>query len=259
MATFLFKDIIFGPVNSRRLGTSLGINLLPQNRKICNFDCIYCECGLNTQISNYSHDFPETNEVITNLENTLRIMSEKGNCPDVITFSGNGEPTLHPQFSTIIDETIRLRNAYCPSTRIAVLSNATRIHIPEIFDALLKVDINIQKIDSTIPETIKLLNNPRADYDFDRTVEFLKKFNGKVVIQTLFLKGTINGIPIDNSTENEVEKWFNLIKEIAPRYVMIYSIARDTPIETLGKIDPERMSEIADKLRYNGISVQTTY
>ena len=259
MATFLFKDIIFGPVQSRRLGVSLGVNLLPVNQKLCTFNCIYCECGLNTQKGTFCRSFKEPNEIIKLLELKLKELSDNGKSPDVITFAGNGEPTLHPSFAQIIDETIRVRDLYCPETRIAVLSNATRIQVPDVFKALLKVDDNIQKIDSVFPETIKILNNPDTGYDLKRITDYLKKLSGKVIIQTLFLKGTFNGTSIDNSTENEVDAWINLLKEISPRYVMIYSIARRTPFDTLEKIAPERMTEIEEKLKKEGISVQVTY
>ena len=255
----LFDDIIFGPVTSRRLGKSLGINLLPCNSKICSFKCVYCECGFNPKKEQTKTDFHKVSEVSKRLELKLKEMTAEGNNPDVITFAGNGEPTLHPNFAEIIDKTVSFRNLYCPSTKIAVLSNASRIHIPEVFEALLKVDDNIQKIDSTFPETIKLLNNPEKSFDLNRTIEFLKKFAGKVIIQTLFVKGIINRQQIDNSVDTEVEAWLKLIKEISPRLVMIYPIARITPIETLEKISAERMNEIAEMVRKVGIGVQVTY
>jgi len=259
MATFLFNDIIFGPVISRRLGVSLGINLLPANRKVCSFNCIYCECGLNPKgTANQAH-FPESDEVINRMEKKLKEMSEKSKNPDVITFAGNGEPTLHPNFSEIIDETIRLRNIYCPKTHIAVLSNATMAHIPKVFNALLKIDRNIQKLDSVFPETVKLLNNPANLPNLTETVDVLKKFYGRVIIQTLFVKGNLNGIPVDNSTDLEVSAWLNILKEISPRYVMIYSIARETPVKTIEKIPRQRMAEIYDLLQQSGIPVQVTY
>jgi len=258
MATFLFKDIIIGPVISRRLGLSLGINLLPSMSKICTFNCIYCECGLNPKKEALKTNFPNVDEVAKKLKIKLKELSKKGKNPDVITFAGNGEPTLHPKFAEIIEITINLRNAICPQTRIAVLSNTTRIHISSVFRALLKIDDNIQKLDSAIPETIKILNNPIKGYELRRTVDLLKKFDGKVIIQTLFLKGSYNENKIDNSTDNEVEAWLKLIKEISPQKVMIYSLARSTPVETLEKISQERMYEIAEKVQKENIEVQVS-
>ena len=249
----LFDKIVFGPVTSRRLGSSLGVNLLPCNRKICSFNCVYCECGLNPENEPSTSIFPDVNEVVTQFEIKLKELSENGKNPNSITFAGNGEPTLHPKFAEIIDKTINLRNLYCPETHVAVLSNSSRIHIPNVFEALMKVDDCILKLDSAFPETVKLLNNPEKSYDLSKIIDYLKKFTGKVIIQTLFVKGTVNGIPIDNSTDIEVEAWLKLIKEISPRKVMIYQLDRSTPIETLEKIPTERMNEIAKKVKNNGI------
>ena len=259
MPTFLFSDIIVGPIKSRRLGLSLGVNLLPTNRKICSFDCTYCECGYNPDNEAPKVIFPELDVVSKRLETKLKDMSSEGLLPDVITFAGNGEPTLHPQFSEVIDETLRLRNIYCPNTKIAVLSNASGIHNPKIFNALMKVDDNILKLDSAIPETVKLLNNPAASYDLSRTVEYMKKFNGHVFIQTLFAKGFCNGKIIDNTTDEEVSAWLKLVKYISPRGVTIYPIDRDTPLESLEKIPSDKLDEIAEKVKALGISVQVTH
>ncbi|MDR2928567.1 MAG: radical SAM protein [Cytophagaceae bacterium] len=258
MATFLFSDIIVGPITSRRLGASLGVNLLPAKRKICSFDCIYCECGFNPPKGTPPADFPETAGVVSLLEIKLKELAAEGKNPDVITFAGNGEPTMHPAFAEIIDETVRLRNIYCPNTRIAVLSNTTRIHLPHVFNALLKVDDNILKLDSALPETIQKINVPAKAFDLNRTINYLKRFAGKVIIQTLFVKGNVDGVPVDNTADAEVVAWTNLVKEIAPREVMIYPIARDTPVKSLEKPSPEKMNEIAERLKQVGIPVRVT-
>jgi wyosine [tRNA(Phe)-imidazoG37] synthetase (radical SAM superfamily) len=183
-------------------------------------------------------------------------MFQNGKEPDVITFAGNGEPTMHPNFAEIIDNTIRLRNLYCPETKITVLSNATQIDKPDVFEALLKIDNNVQKLDSAFLETIKLINNPSKSYDLIKTADNLKNFAGKVIIQTLFVKGSLNGIQVDNSTNVEVLAWLDLIKQISPSRVMIYPIDRSTPVETLEKISIERMNEIALLVKKTGIEVQ---
>ena len=200
MPTFLFDKIIFGPVKSRRLGVSLGINLLPTNVKVCSFDCIYCECGRNPKKYEEKAVLPSRIEVQQKLKEKLVEMVAENLLPDVITFAGNGEPTLHPEFAGIIDDTIELRNQLSPKTRIAVLSNATMIHKNEVFQALLKVEDNIQKLDSAFEETIKLLDCPNKNFSLTKTVDQLAAFQGKVIIQTLFVQGNYNEQIVDNTT-----------------------------------------------------------
>lgn len=259
MSTFLFDSIVFGPVKSRRLGVSLGINLLPVNRKVCSFNCIYCECGFNPINNAPSSVLPNRDEVYDELETKLKLMRETGTPPDVITFAGNGEPTLHPNFLAIIDDTLALREKYCPEARVAVLSNATRIHSPMVFEALLKVDDNILKLDSANPETIRIIDCPQGPFDLEKTVELLKSFHGHLTIQTLFVKGTFNTLPIDNSTDEEVAEWLELIRYIAPCEVMIYTIERETPLNTLEKVAPARLDQIAAQVQSLGIKVQVSY
>lgn len=256
MGTFLFDSIVFGPVKSRRLGVSLGINLLPTNQKICSFDCIYCECGWTNSMA--TSDFPSVIQVEQSLETKLTAMKKSGELPDVITFAGNGEPTLHPDFPAIIDITIRLRNKFCPSAKIAVLSNSTLIYNPQIYDSLLKVDQNILKLDSVFPETIEILNQPLFNFNIDSLINNLKRFSGRCTIQTLFVKGTFNGKPIDNTTDQEVNAWLNAIQEINPKDVMIYTIARETPTDTLYKIPLSTLNSIAQKVENLGIKTQVS-
>jgi wyosine [tRNA(Phe)-imidazoG37] synthetase (radical SAM superfamily) len=258
MATFLFDEIIFGPVISRRLGVSLGINLLPVNSKVCSFDCIYCECGRNPRNRQPGNRLPGREEVRDRLEKVLKELNSKNRTPDVITFAGNGEPTLHPRFAEIIDDTLELRNLYAPPARIAVLSNATMLHRPSVFNALLKVDDNIQKIDSAFEETIRLLDCPVPGFQLDKTVEQLRKFEGKVTIQTMFIRAEYQGNTIDNTTDREIEAWITLLKEIKPSRVMIYTIARDTPVESIIKISPSQLNGIAKKVKAAGFDVQVS-
>ena len=258
MPTFLFDEIIFGPVTSRRLGISLGINLLPTNRKVCSFDCIYCECGFNPGKGAPAPIMPSREEVYDHLEAKLQEMAANQQPPDVITFAGNGEPTIHPHFPGIIEDTIQLRNSYCPKAKVAVLSNATRINSPAVFDALLKVDDNIQKLDSAFEETVRLLDQPQGHFDLAETIENLQRFKGQVTIQTLFVSGSFNGIPLDNSSDEEVAAWLQEIRKIAPKEVMVYTIARDTPINTLIKVAPKRLHEIAEMVRNIGFQVQVS-
>ncbi len=259
MATFLFNEIIFGPVKSRRLGVSLGINLLPPDRKICNFNCIYCECGWTLKENKGDIRLPSREDVFRALELKLSSMKEKNQTPDVITFAGNGEPTLHPGFPDIIDDTISLRNKYFPEAEIAVLSNSTAIGNPRIREALMKIDSNILKLDSALDPTIKIHNQPEGNIKPEELISQLRQFNGKLIIQTLFLRGTFNGRKIDNTTDEEIEAWIKAIDIIRPSEVMIYTISRDTPEGgDLKKIPVSELRKIASLVNKLGIKSQVS-
>lgn len=258
MATFLFDKIIFGPVKSRRLGISLGINLLPTNVKVCSFDCIYCECGFTPGEYKEKVKLPTREEVRKNLEAKLNEMVEQKQLPDVITFAGNGEPTMHPEFAGIIDDTIELRDKITPNARIAVLANATMNHKKPVFEALLKIRDNIQKLDSAFEETVKILDGPRGHFSLEKVIDGLMAFEGKLIIQTMFVRGSFKGQAIDNTTNKEVTAWLELVKKIGPRQVMIYTIARDTPLDTLEKISLEELNTIANRVRKAGFDVQVS-
>jgi wyosine [tRNA(Phe)-imidazoG37] synthetase (radical SAM superfamily) len=259
MATFLFEDIVFGPVKSRRLGVSLGINLLPGNVKICNFNCVYCECGWSGESVDRPEKMPSRKSVAEALESKLQEMTAVNNRPDVITFAGNGEPTLHPDFIAIIDDTIELRNRYFPGARIAVLSNSTTISDSSIRRALSRVEMNILKLDSVNNETISVLNQPSVRYSVEEVIENMLKFNGKLIIQTLFVRGSYNGRKIDNTTSEEIEGWLEALKKIEPEEVMIYTISRDTPIgNLLVKVPREELNKIAQRVKKLGIKTQVS-
>jgi wyosine [tRNA(Phe)-imidazoG37] synthetase (radical SAM superfamily) len=260
MATFLFDKVVFGPVVSRRLGISLGINLLPDDAKLCNFDCIYCECGWSNAPGQPKKKVFHTREEVSGaLEAKLIEMGGDNKLPDVITFAGNGEPTMHPLFKEIIDDTIALRDKYCPKARIAVLTNATMLHSEKVLEALDKVDQNIQKLDSVFEETIKLIDQPQKPIKVEKLVSQLKDFNGKLIIQTMFIKGSYNGKVVDNTINKEVDAWLDTVKDINPEEVMIYTIARDTPIDTLEKVTPEVLDSIAKRVNDMGIKTQVSY
>jgi wyosine [tRNA(Phe)-imidazoG37] synthetase (radical SAM superfamily) len=259
MATILFNEIIFGPVKSRRLGVSLGINLLPINKKVCNFNCVYCECGWTRNIEIPMSRLPSREEVYTALELKLLELKKKNNVPNVITYAGNGEPTLHPEFAGIIDDTLSLRNKYIPEARIAVLSNSTTISDPLVKAALLKVDQNILKLDSALGHTIKLHNQPRVNIDVEELINNLVSFNGKVIIQTLFIRGTYHGKTIDNTTSMEIKAWLKAIVRIKPSEVMIYTISRDTPEgAVLNKVPITELKRIAALVESKGIKTQVS-
>lgn len=250
----LFNQIIFGPLHSRRLGLSLGVNLLPVDAKICSFDCIYCECGFNTNI-NDSH-LPSRTMVYQTLELKLQQMHSEGTLPDVITFAGNGEPTLHPEFEGIIDDTLKLKKQYCSDAKVSVLSNASMLHKPTVFRALMKVENNILKLDSAVDETVKRLDRPTAKtFNVIWLINQLKKFEGKLIIQTMFLRGMVDGKMLDNTTEIEISAWIEALGEINPEQVMIYSIDRETPTSGLEKIPLEMLEKIADRVREAGFVV----
>lgn len=255
MSTFLFNEIIFGPVVSRRLGISLGINLLPADRKVCNFNCLYCECGLTYGTTFNSNQLPERTLVKEQLEKTLIAYLKEERRIDTITFAGNGEPTMHPEFPGIIDDTIRLRKRYFPETSIAVLSNATLIHKSGIRKALSKIDYNILKLDSVNEETIRRINCPTGQFSLNKLIANLKGIKDNLTIQTLFVKGTYRDYNFDNSTDKEVNAWLEVLKMLNPKLVMIYTIARDTPINTVYKIDESVLKQIAEKVDQIGIPV----
>jgi wyosine [tRNA(Phe)-imidazoG37] synthetase (radical SAM superfamily) len=259
MATFLFDKIIFGPVRSRRLGVSLGINLLPTKRKICNFNCIYCECGWTRDIEKAISHLPGREEVYNALDSKLSELIKKNIIPDVITYAGNGEPTLHPDFPGIIDDSIILRDKYFKKTRIAVLSNATTISNPLIKSALLKVDQNILKLDSAFDSTIKIHNQPRVNVNVEELINNLIGFDGKLIIQTLFLRGIHNGKVVDNTTRVEIREWLKAIERIKPSEVMIYTISRDTPEGArLNKVPLNELKGIAALVESIGIRTQVS-
>lgn len=259
MSTFLFDKTIFGPVISRRLGVSLGINLLPNDSKLCLFDCIYCECGWNPKKRDKKVILPTRREVSTLLREELLKMNIELLIPDVITFAGNGEPTLHPEFAGIIDDTIQIRNELCPNARIAVLSNSTMLHKSSVVEALKKVDDNILKLDSGITSTILLLDQPVGKFDLQKVINNLIQFDGELIIQTMFIRGKFNESIIDNTTETELKAWKTLLNEIRPKSVMIYTIARDTPSNDLQKIPLDELEEIALSVREElGLNVQVS-
>lgn len=258
MSTFLFDQIIFGPVKSRRLGVSLGVNLLPTDSKVCSFDCIYCECGWTPKKRERKAILPTRADVRQKMEEKLAEMVAENELPDVITFAGNGEPTLHPEFEGIIEDTIELRNRYTPKARIAVLSNATMLHKPDVVKALLKVDDNIQKLDSAFKETIQQIDCPASNFKLNEVVKSLKAFKGKVIIQTLFLKGKFRDQIVDNTTEKELTAWMGLLAEIRPSQVMIYTIDRDTAAAGLKKVKIEDLQKIAERVRDIGFEVQVS-
>ncbi|MFV0522041.1 MAG: radical SAM protein [Mangrovibacterium sp.] len=254
MATALFNDIIFGPIQSRRLGTSLGINLLPTNRKLCSFNCVYCECGW-TEKKGEKGILPTRKEVRLELQTQLEQMLAENHLPDVITFAGNGEPTMHPEFAGIIDDTIELRNKLAPQSKIAVLSNATRISNPGVFQALLKIEDNIQKLDSAIETTVNVMDCPIGTYSIADTIDRLVEFEGKVIIQTMLLKGEVNGVWFDNTTEEEMNALTQAIGKIKPAQVMLYSISRDTPADKLTKIGHQELEKLAQQIEKLGLDI----
>lgn len=255
----LYDSPVFGPVRSRRLGISLGINLMPADGKLCSFDCIYCECGLNGD-RRTSSPRPTREEVRTALEEKLRSMKAAGERPDVLTFAGNGEPTAHPDFPGIIDDTIALRNRYCPEARVSVLSNATFSTKAKVHEALMRVDNNIQKLDTVNAEYIRLVDRPVGAYDVEAVAAALKAFNGHVIVQTLFMTGCDDeGRNVDNTSEDYVAPWLQTLREIRPESVMVYTIDRETPQKGLRKATPEVLDAIAERVREAGIEVEVAY
>lgn len=247
----LREETVFGPIHSRRLGNSLGINLLPVRGKICNFDCIYCECGWNRD-GREDTLLPSPDKVHKALESKLKTLAAEGTGIDSITFSGDGEPTLNPGFPEIIDDVLSLRDTRCPSATVSVLSNATRVHIPEIFAALCKVDNPIMKIDAPTNDLAALINNPAPGYDVERVVEALRKFNGDFVLQTMFLRSPV----FDSSSQEVLDGWMKIVRYLRPREIMVYTIDRPTPGEDLSKFSEEEMKAMVQPLIEEGFRIQ---
>ncbi len=257
--TILYPSPIFGPVHSRRLGVSLGINLMPADGKLCTFDCVYCECGFNSG-QRPKQPRPTRESVRSALEKQLQKMQDEGRLPDVLTFAGNGEPTAHPDFPGIIDDTIALRDRYCPQAKVAVLSNATLSHKADVFKALLRVDDNIQKLDTVDASYIQAVDRPVGSYDVDKIVQTLTAFGGHVMIQTLFMCGTTqDGHDADNTSDRFVRPWIETLCEIKPEKVMIYTIDRETPDPNLRKAPAEVLDAIAEKVRAKGFDTSVSY
>lgn len=255
MQTVLFHDTIFGPIHSRRLGTSLGVNLMPRDGKVCSFDCLYCEAGFNAQGPGKS-GLPSREEVARLLEHKLSDMHSRGDRLDVITFSGNGEPTLHPDFEGVIDDTIRLRDKYYPEVRISVLSNSTRLDRPDVCRALRRVDNNILKLDSAIDGTVRMIDRPNdPNYTVAHVIDRLAAFGPGCIVQTMMLRGSYNGKQIDNTTPEEIDALCRAYQLIRPKSVMLYSIDRRTPAQQLEKVPHDELEAIADRFRACGIEV----
>ena len=274
MSTIIYPSPVFGPVHSRRLGISLGINLLPADGKVCSFDCIYCECGFNED-HRPTLPLPTREEVAAKLEEKLQQMAAEGQLPDVLTFAGNGEPTSHPHFPEIIDDVIRLRDQYCPKAKVSVLSNSTMIHRQTVHDALMRVDNNILKLDTVDPIYINKVDHPNGTYDVEKIIDRMKAFNGHIIIQTMFMRGEIrregvrregekeSGVrsqeSVDNTGEEYVGPWLEAVKAIKPQQVMIYTIDRETPTQGLLKATHEQLDAIRDSVIAAGIPCTASY
>jgi len=264
----LFEEIVYGPIHSRRLGVSLGMNVMPQHSKLCSFDCIYCECGFNTPA--IRPVIPTREEIREALRLKLEALQQEGVVPDVITFSGNGEPTLHQDFEGIIEDTCELRDRFCPSAKVSVLSNSTQLHRPEVVRALKRADNRILKLDSAIDRTMRLIDQPvNPELTVERIMELLGQFDGRFTLQTCFLEGDVlQPNPdrqeqyilghVDNTTEEELQAWYEAVDRLRPEMIMIYVIDRKTPVETLRKIAPEKMQQIAEPLRRKGYKVSVS-
>ena len=253
MSTILFSDIVYGPIHSRRMGASLGINLLPFDGKLCNFDCIYCECGFNENFRTRTK-LPTRQNVKDALKDKLISMKEEGVVLDVITFAGNGEPTLHPEFAGVIDDTIELRNTYSPQAKISVLTNGISVVKESVFQSLQKIESPVLKLDSAIDETVQLIDRPHSPtYTVAKQIELYKRFNGNFILQTMFVKGSFEGKIVDNTTKKEVSTWLKVVEELMPREVMIYTIDRETPAKELEKVSLEVLKEIAAEVEKLGV------
>ena len=246
-----FDDIVFGPIFSRRLGSSLGVNILPTVGKLCNFDCIYCECGWNKD-GRSSGRFPRLAEVESALEEKLSRAAADGTPVDSITFSGNGEPTMNPDFHQIVDVTLRLRDRYFPNAKVSVLSNAVLVGRKDIADALKKVDNPILKIDASSDELVGRINKPVGTYHLAEIVDALKGFEGNFILQTMFLRSE----EFDSAEKKALDAWMHIVRELRPREIMVYTIDRETPDKSLNKYTVEEMTSFVQPLLDEGFKIQ---
>ena len=259
MAGILFDEIVFGPVKSRRFGISLGINLLPLQGKMCTFNCIYCECGLTEERIKEKLKLFSATEINASLQSRFEALKSGGLAPDNITFAGNGEPTLHPDFETLIDNTIRLRDEFFPKALITVLSNATRLDRANVKNALLKIDNNVLKLDAGTNKTFLAINRPTHPITLEKVVRELKNFGGNLTVQTMLIRGDVDGNQVDNTTEEELTLWLKHIKEINPKLVMLYPIDRQTPYRTLEKVPEPEFQALAKRIEELGIKAEVFY
>jgi wyosine [tRNA(Phe)-imidazoG37] synthetase (radical SAM superfamily) len=259
MSGILFDEIVFGPVKSRRFGVSLGINLLPLHGKLCSFNCIYCECGLNEKYKKEKQKLFSAEEIEQSLKNRFVALKTGGLEPDNITFAGNGEPTLHPEFETIIENTISLRDEYFPNAKLTVLSNATRLDRENVKRALLRIDNNVLKLDAGTNAIFQAINRPNFPITLDKVVQGLKSFGGNLTVQTMLIRGEVEGNRVDNTTEAELTLWLKHIAEIRPKLVMLYPIDRQTPYNTLEKVPEPEFRALAVKIVALGIKAEVFY
>ena len=266
----LFEEIVYGPIHSRRLGISLGMNVMPLHAKLCSFDCIYCECGFCGHAIGAAAVLPTRDAIRTALEQRLIALKQEGVVPDVITFSGNGEPTMHPDFEGIIADTCSLRSTHCPSAKVSVLSNSTQLHRPDVVRALKMADNRILKLDSAITPTMRIIDQPlNTELTSERIISQLAEFDGHFTLQTCFLRGTVETPnpdrkeqyilgTVDNTTPEELQAWYQAVDTLHPEMIMIYVIDRKTPVPTLSKISPDEMQAIAAPLREKGYNVSVS-
>ena len=247
----LREETVFGPIHSRRLGSSLGINLLPTKGKLCNFDCIYCECGWNAD-GTADRRLPTAAQVRELLEAKLRQCAADGTPIDSITFSGDGEPTLNPEFPQIVRDTVELRNRYFPGAVVSVLTNATRICRPEVAEALHLVDNAILKLDAPTDALAAVINQPRAEYHVESIVGDMERFGHDFVLQTMFLRAP----GFDSSNPEVLGPWMDIVRRLRPREVMVYTLDRPTPAEGLQKFTAAEMQALVQPLIDEGIKIQ---
>lgn len=252
MSTFLFKYSVFGPINSRRLGKSLGINILPTEFKLCNFDCVYCECGWTNKTS--KPEMPSVESVTEELLQKIQMLLDRNVQIDTLTFAGNGEPTLHPNFEEIVSSVKNIRDVFLPEAKIAVLNNSTLLKNTIVKQGLKDIDLNICKLDAGTVETMQAINQPRGHYNFEKVVDNLKENAGNLIIQSLFLKGEHDNKVIDNTTDKEINAWLNLLKEIQPQHVMIYSLDRESPAKHLEIVSKDKLYQIAQQVNKLGFT-----
>lgn len=244
----LQPSIVYGPVRSRRLGLSLGINILPSGYKLCSFNCLYCQYGWTpkpTLNPTYQiKDLPQPKEVSDALEKSLRQIIRQRMKLDSITFSGNGEPTLHPDLAETVEKAKTLRDRYVPQAKLTILSNSSTVGRKEVREALEMLDLKVMKLDAGSESLVHQLNAPAVPFYLAEIVDGLKRLKG-VILQSLFVQGRVT-----NADSDSVELWLQKVNEIQPRLVQVYSLDRAPAERRLWKVNRATLEWIASQVRW---------
>ena len=244
----LQHGITYGPVQSRRLGLSLGINLLPTEYKLCSFNCLYCQYGWTKKVTfapgERLKDLPSVDAVAAALETALAELSRDHRTMDAISICGNGEPTLYPALAEVIVKVKRIRDRYQPRARVAILSNSSTVGDHAVRAALDLLDVKIMKFDAGSEEMFRQLNHPAAPVYMGEIVAGLKALK-KIFLQSCFVQGRVT-----NADPDSVAMWIDKVREIHPLSVQVYTLDREPADKRIEKVSRTTLAWIADAVRW---------